>query len=149
MIHATQATARAPHVRLLAALLALFVFRVGAQLLQFLAPGEVLPPFAAWQSGALPYAVLLPAQLAIILAAAWAILRMAAGRTRPRRGLGKALLILGGLYMAGSVVRLALGLTALAGHPFFGALIPGAFHLVLAAMVLTFGHFHFTRSQRP
>lgn len=146
MIHATDVRPRPPHVWLLAGLLFLFVFRVAAQLLQLLAPTNLLPPYMAWQSGLLPYTILLPAQLAIILVSVPGILWMRAGRMRARPGLGRALLIFGGLYMAGSVLRLTLGLTVLADHLFFGALLPGAFHLVLAAMVLTFGHFHLTRA---
>ena len=50
----------------LLALLILFCFRVGAQALQRWAPVNFLPPFEDWQSGALPYELLLAFQIGII-----------------------------------------------------------------------------------
>ena len=48
---------RTRYVAALGALLAAFVLRVIAQLVQLIAPVAWLPPFTAWDSGALPYGV--------------------------------------------------------------------------------------------
>ncbi|HNK14812.1 MAG TPA: hypothetical protein PLZ20_09620, partial [Nitrospira sp.] len=50
-------------------LLLLFLFRVLAQMIQLVAPVAVLPPFHAWQSGALPYPVLVGVQVLILAGA--------------------------------------------------------------------------------
>ena len=136
------------HVWALAVLLFLFILRVAAQLVQAVRPTPRLPPFAAWQSGTLPYPALLAFQAAIIGLAGMLMLRMSARPQTTSVRLGMVLLAVGGVYMTGAALRLAAGLTILADHSFFGALIPGAFHLVLAAMVLVFGHYQFT-SGRP
>ncbi|MDE0207469.1 MAG: hypothetical protein OXP66_15765, partial [Candidatus Tectomicrobia bacterium] len=47
-------------------LTALFVLRVCAQLVQALYPVGWIPEFEAWQSGVLPYPVLLASQFGII-----------------------------------------------------------------------------------
>jgi hypothetical protein len=48
----------------------------------------------------------------------------------------------GGVYMAASLTRLAIGLGFPAAPPWFSAWISGAFHLVLAGFVLTLAAFH-------
>ena len=55
------------YVLILGASLLLFCFRVSAQLLQVIIPVDFLPPFASWQSGALPYEILLPIQIIMII----------------------------------------------------------------------------------
>ncbi|HUO85759.1 MAG TPA: hypothetical protein VM617_00075, partial [Thermoanaerobaculia bacterium] len=49
------------------ALLGLFVLRVAGQVLVAFARVRWLPPMEQWQSGLLPYRVLLAAQIAIVL----------------------------------------------------------------------------------
>ena len=58
------------HVALLSALLAAFVLRVLAQLMQAFSDLPWLPPFEAWAAGGLPYPVLVAVQVVIIAAAA-------------------------------------------------------------------------------
>jgi hypothetical protein len=55
---------------------------------------------------------------------------------RPPKG-GRALLWIGGLYMAGSLLRIAVGIALPSAPAWFSAWIPAAFHLVLAGYVLT------------
>ena len=130
------------HALIGTALLAVFAFRVAAQLLQFYAPTPALPPFAAWESGALPYPLLLAAQAVIILVSVTLIVALFRRRLRPNRVIGTILLIGGGIYLAGSVFRLVAGYTFLAGVPFFDDHLPAYFHIVLAGLVLTFGDFY-------
>ena len=136
------------HAALLSLLLALFVFRVSAQLVQWVWPTPLLPPFDMWQSGTVPYAVLVASQAIIIAAVVTIILRMRRGRLRPRRRVGTVLLALGALYMLGAAFRLAAGLSFLSHLSFFRATLPSVFHMVLAGIVLTLGHFHFRGAAR-
>jgi hypothetical protein len=53
------------------------------------------------------------------------------------------LLVVGAIYMLGAAFRLVAGLSFLSHLSFFRATLPSVFHMVLAAIVLTLGHFHF------
>jgi hypothetical protein len=140
---ASQPSWNRAHALALTALLMLFFGRVAAQLVQWLWPTPLLPDFAAWQSGLLPYGVLVAAQLMILVLILHQIARIWSGRARPRRRLGLLLLVLGGIYMAGAAFRLAVGVAKLIDLPFFQAILPSVFHMVLAGMVLVLGDFHF------
>ncbi|MDR2195566.1 MAG: hypothetical protein LBE50_03030 [Gallionellaceae bacterium] len=120
----------------LAILLMLFTGRVVAQLWQYLAPTDSLPPFSAWQSGLLPYPVLLASQIAIIAVVLWIILAIAGNRLGVYQRTGAGLLAFGALYFGFMAFRLVAGLTFLKTSPFFGATLPAIFHLVLATMVI-------------
>ena len=136
------------HAAALLALLALFFGRVAAQCVQWLWPTPLLPDFAAWQSGLLPYWLLLASQLLILAVILHQIVRIWTGRARPKQRLGAVLLALGGLYMAGAAFRLAAGVANLFDLPFFQAKLPSLFHMVLAAVVLVLGDFHFRGAAR-
>lgn len=90
-------------------LLALFAFRVAAQLGQALWPSVLLPPFEAWQSGALPYPALVASQAVILAGSLWFLRGMARGSLEPRRTLGRILAWVGGVYLAGAAFRLVAG----------------------------------------
>jgi hypothetical protein len=90
--------------------------------------------------------VLLASQVAILAALGWTASRFTTGEVTPHRALGVGALIVGALYFAAMVVRLVLGLTVLSGHHWFARPIPTLFHLVLAAYVLIFGHFHYVHA---
>ena len=136
------------HAGALLALTLLFAGRVAAQLSQRVWPNPRLPAFDAWQSGLLAYWLLLAAQLAILAALSHQIACIWRGSAVPHRGTGAILLLLGGAYMAGALIRLAAGATFLSDEPFFTAWLPGLFHLVLAAVVLVLGDFHFRGAGR-
>lgn len=123
-------------------LLALFGFRVVAQLIQKLVPVPVFPPFEAWHSAAMPYPLLLFSQLLIFAWFGWIAWRISSGETQPCSKLGRWLLGFGTLYLLVMVVRLALGLTLFPGHGWFDRPLPTFFHLVLAAYLLVLGAFH-------
>lgn len=136
------------HAAILLLLLGLFMFRVAAQLVQRLWPTPLLPPFDMWQSGTVSYAVLVASQLLIIAAVVAIIVRLWRRRLRPRRNVGITLLALGAIYMLGAAFRLVAGLSFLSHLAFFRATLPSIFHMVLAAIVLTLGNFHFSGSAR-
>ncbi|MEQ1782461.1 MAG: sterol desaturase family protein [Hyphomonadaceae bacterium] len=123
----------------LTALLVLFVGRVAAQLWQYFWPTDALPPFAAWQSGTLPYPVLVASQFAIIATSIWTIASILRDNLGPHRRLGAVVLIAGILYFGFMGFRLIAGLTFLKDAPFFGVILPAIFHLVLASMLVIVG----------
>ena len=123
--------------------LAVFVFRVTAQLIQKFYSFDFLPPFEAWYSGALAYNWLLASQIIIITVMIWVISAFARGSVKPKRKLGFWLVIFGSSYFAVMLLRLIAGFTFAANHYWFGAHIPAFFHIVLATFILLVGHFHF------
>ena len=126
----------------LAVLTALFALRVAGQALQRWAPTSLLPPFDRFQGSSLPYEILLPAQLALLAAMIAATARVASTDHRPNARAGRILLWVGGIYMAGALARIAIGL-AVAGAPsWFSSWISGVFHVVLAAFVLVLARYH-------
>lgn len=132
------------YTAILTALLLLFCFRVGAQLLQAWSPVGFLPPFESWASGALPYWLLVVSQAIIILVCAGLIWRLQRGRTMPSARTGIVLLVIGGFYFGLMCMRLIIGLTVAPDHYWFSARLPTVFHLVLAGFLLVYGRFHMT-----
>ena len=130
----------------LAVLLLIFLGRVTAQLWQYAWPTDALPPFSAWQSGALPYPILVASQFAIIAVGLWLIIRIAQGKLGAHKRIGAGVLALGVLYFGFMAFRLVAGLTFLKESPFFGVLLPAIFHLVLASMLIIVG-LHLRRPQ--
>jgi hypothetical protein len=130
------------HAGVLWVLAGLFSARVSGQALQHWAPLPFLPPFEAFQGSGLPYLLLLSAQLAILgwmCRLAW---RVSAGTLLPRHRTGRILARAGWLYFICMLVRLTVGLAFDTGSPWFEAWIPAAFHMVLAAFVLTLAAYH-------
>ena len=121
------------------ALTMLFAARVLGQALQAWHPQSWLPPFAAFQGSALPYWLLLPAQLAILaVMAVMAVYacRVGAGSVPPASQTIVRLGWFGAMYMAASLGRIAIGLGMPDAPAWFSAWIPAGFHLVLASFVL-------------
>ena len=111
-------------------LLALFALRVLGQLLAAAGLAPFLPPMDEWQSGLLPYPVLLASQI-VILALLATICAQFSRRSgyfvRPHTWLATPLWIVGWTYAIGMVVRYAL---------LRRDLIPVVFHIVLASVLL-------------
>jgi hypothetical protein len=136
---------RSPHRlygRWLWLLLAMFLVRVMAQPLAAWTGWPWLPPFSAWQSGALPYPVLVVTQLIIAAAMAAAAAGVASGRTRPSRRTGLVLAGVAVVYGSVMTARLLLGLTAFRGHWWLDAPLPTVFHLGLTTFLAVYGHYH-------
>lgn len=120
----------------------LFVGRVVAQPLAAATGWAWLPPFDAWQSGALPYPLLLTSQVLIVLIM-WRTARaIGGGRLARSRGVGWALALFTGMYGGVMVARLVLGLTIARGHWWLDAPLPTVFHLVLTTYLATVVHHH-------
>jgi hypothetical protein len=139
---------RKRYVVTLAILLALFCFRVLAQLLQSYVAVPVLPPFDAWQSGAVPYRALLASQILIIVFYGWILVRMSTNRLRPSRRQGWVFLIIGLVYFSVMALRLIIGLADLSKHHWFHSYLPTYFHFVLSAYLIVVGYFHIEATAR-
>ena len=121
---------------------ALFGARVSGQLETLLVAPEWLPGMDAWYSGLLPYTVLLPAQIAILMlmsVVAWnrRISSGAFARATPRGA--TALRIFAGLYFTVMAVRLGVNVVDNGIEFWRHGAIPVAFHWVLALFVLVAG----------
>jgi hypothetical protein len=135
------------HVVVMALLTGLFGLRVAGQAVQFWMPQSFLPAFGSFQGSTLPYSTLLLIQLLILGLMLRTCLRIGSGIGVPDRRLGRGLAWFGGLYMAGSVARIAVGLAIPSAPAWFSTWIPAFFHLVLAGFVLSAAHFHLHHSR--
>jgi hypothetical protein len=117
-------------------LLFLFVLRVLGQLLVVVGLAPFLPPMDDWQSGLLPYPVLLALQFLILGLLATVCVQFTRRKgyfVRPRPWLGTPLWIIGWIYAIGMIVRYAL---------LRRDMIPVVFHIVLAIFLLVVAHHH-------
>ena len=122
--------------------LGLFVLRVLAQPLALILPAGTLPSFESWHSGALPYPLLVAAQIAIL---AWLCLtawRVARGAVRPHRKRGKLWIAAACVYGGAMGLRLLLGATVFEDIRWFASPLPTVFHFVLAGYLFAYGRFH-------
>ena len=111
-------------------LLGLFTARVLGQLLVVGGLAPFLPPLDDWQSGLLPYPVLLASQILILGVLGAVCVQFTRGRgylVRYHMWLATPLWIVGWIYAVGMVVRYAL---------LRRDAIPVVFHLVLASFLL-------------
>jgi hypothetical protein len=137
---------RRRYALLLGSLTLLFALRVAAQALQRWAPVDWLPPFRDFQGSGIPYWLLLALQVLIFAMMLAVTFDVEGGQRRRNPRASTMLRWIGGLYMAGSLGRIAVGL-ALPGAPaWFTTWIPAIFHVVLATFVLTLAAYHDTQS---
>lgn len=120
-------------------LLGLFLLRVIGQLLVLIARPSWLPPMKDWYSGLIPYRILLPIQLAILVLMFWIALgvsRETGWFSGDRHAAGVGLLCFSLLYAVAMAVRLVIRIRR---HPdlrwYEGGTIPTIFHFVLAGFL--------------
>ncbi len=122
----------------LVAALTLFLGRVVGQIQVLLLEPEWLPPMQAWYSGVLPYPVLLPAQILLLMLMSLVTYDHVRGRGffwPSRRAVRVGLRAFAILYAAAMALRLAVMLS-LPPHGLLDAgIIPVVFHWVLAGFV--------------
>jgi hypothetical protein len=129
---------------------ALFVLRVAGQALVAFFNVSFLPPMSQWYSGLLPYPVLLPVQLLMIVVMLRIVADFARGRgyfVIPRNRIGSPLRWLSCLYFASMVLRYIL---TMAWHPerrWFSGTIPIWFHMLLAGFLYALSHYHLRASR--
>ena len=122
-------------------LLGLFALRVLGQLLVVAGIAPFLPPMEEWQSGLLPYPVLLASQLVILAMLATVCVQFSRQRgffVRRNAWLATPLWIVGWIYAIGMVVRYAL---------LRRDIIPVIFHIVLASFLLVVARHHRRQSR--
>lgn len=127
----------------LALLEGLFVLRVAGQLVVTLGRGpRWLPPIGQWQSGLLPYPVLLSSQIAIIGAMTMVATNL---WLRGRRAslsyarIAPASMVSSYIYAGGMVIRYLARMARRPDQRWLGGTIPIVFHLVLALWLFVLG----------
>ena len=123
---------------------ALVVYRVLGQLVVVIWAPKWLPPMEAWQSGLVPYWVLLLAQSFVLFLMVSISIDFTRGHgywVAPRPWIGAAAFYWSYAYAAGMVVRYAHRMTRYPDQRWFGGTIPIVFHTVVAAFQWTFGSF--------
>jgi hypothetical protein len=121
---------------------ALFAARVIGQLEVVLLAPDWLPAAEAWFSGLLPYPLLLPLQIGILM-----LMAVVAWNPRVRQGefaaahprAAHALRLFAGLYFVVMTVRLTVNVNANRGDFWSEGAIPVAFHWVLALFLSVCG----------
>ena len=121
-----------------------FFLRVLGQVLVAFFQVDFLPPMIEWYSGLLPYPVLLPIQILILIVQAKVSLDIWRDSGffalhRPRAG--KILRWLSFVYFAGMVLRYVLTMSLYPERWWFRGTIPIFFHCVLAVYLFVLGRF--------
>jgi hypothetical protein len=136
----------------LAILSVAFLMRVVGQVL--VASGEVtwLPSMEQWQSGLLPYPLLLLAQIVILCLQAWICRDLWQGRgyfASPHLRGARWIARFSYAYAAAMVARYVVTMWLHPEWRWFDHTIPIWFHLVLAAFLWTYSQFHLRRLASP
>jgi hypothetical protein len=123
----------------------LLVGRVAGQLVVARWGPSWLPPMEQWQSGLLPYPVLVAGQLVVLTLMFWISIDFSRGEgfwVQPHPHLGLAALVWSYLYFGAMVVRYAVRMTRHPDQRWFGGTIPIIFHSLVAVFQWMFGTFH-------
>lgn len=125
----------------------LLLMRVIGQIIVVLFAPRWLPPMEQWQSGLLPYPVLLAGQIVVLTLMFWICIDFARGTgffVRPQPAMGRPVVWFSYLYFGGMIVRYIIWMARRPDQRWFGGTIPIVFHCVVAAFLWTFGTFHVT-----
>jgi hypothetical protein len=132
----------------LALLAGLFLLRVLGQVLVAFVGVTWLPPMPEWYSGLLPYPLLLPAQIVILLLQAKIsidIWRGAGWFAAHHPRLGRFLRWFALVYFLAMVARYAITMWLYPERRWFGHSIPIFFHWVLAGYLFLLGRYYGSR----
>ena len=135
------------HAIILGILALAFFCRVIGQLWVVLDSPEFLPPAEEWQSGLIPYSLLLPAQVCILIFQLVVFLQLwmqSGPLTTPRPSLGRFLKFSSLVYFLAMIVRYALTMYLYPDMRWLGDIIPISFHCVLALYIYALS-LHFRR----
>lgn len=122
-----------------------FLLRVLGQVLVVFFQVRFLPPMEEWYSGLLPYPLLLPIQIAILVVQSLITRDLWRGDGvfavgRPRAG--RALMRLSYVYFAAMLLRYVLTMWWFPERRWFHGTIPIVFHWVLAAYLFSLGKYY-------
>lgn len=123
----------------------LLFLRVIGQVIVVLWAPRWLPPMEQWQSGLLPYPVLLSGQVVVLTLMVWICADFSRGSgffLQPRPDLGRATVWFSYVYFGGMILRYIIWMTRRPDQRWFGGTIPIIFHCVVAAFLWTFGTYH-------
>ena len=123
----------------------LLIARVAGQLIVATSAPRWLPPMEQWQSGLLPYPVLVAGQAVVLTLMIWISIDFARGTgfwLAPHPALGRAALWWSYLYFAAMVVRYVRRMARRPDQRWLGGTIPIVFHSFVAAFQWTFATFH-------
>lgn len=134
----------------------LFFLRVLAQALVVFFDVPFLPPMEAWYdprlptgtSGLIPYPILFPIQIIILILQAKISTDFSRERgffVVPKKGMGRFLCWFSYLYFLGMALRYVITMAIFPERRWFGNTVPIFFHFVLAGYLLALGHFHYKR----
>ena len=129
----------------LALFIALFVLRVVGQIVVLLRAPSWLPPMTGDNWNLVPYRILLPSQVAILVLMCFILhgVCLAYGPFGTRRpALGTFLLLASAIYAHVMAARYVVRMIRKPDARWFGGAIPIVFHMVLAAFLLTWGLYH-------
>lgn len=135
-------SAYAPYLWLFTVLL---FWRVVGQLVVAWSAPRWLPPMEQWQSGLLPYPVLLAGQVVVLTLMVWISIDFSRGAgvwIEPRPRLGLAARLWSALYCAAMIARYIIRMVRRPDQRWLGGTIPIVFHIVVAAFQWTFGTYH-------
>ena len=113
---------------------------------------DSLPPFEQWYSGLLPYSVLLPIQILIIGVMSKIVLDFVRGAgffVAPKPRAAIFIKWFSYVYFLSMVARYIITMTLYPELRWFTGTIPIWFHMVLAAFLYTFSHYHLRRGPVP
>jgi len=123
----------------------LLVGRVAGQLVVFFAAPRWLPPMGQWQSGLLPYPVLVAGQAVVLTLMCWISIDFSRGHgfwVDPHPALGLAAVIWSYLYFGAMIVRYVIRMTRRPDQRWLGGTIPIVFHSIVAIFQWLFGMYH-------
>ena len=123
----------------------LLVGRVAGQLVVAWRAPRWLPAMEQWQSGLLPYRVLLAGQSIVLTLMIWISLDFSSGTglwVVPRPRLGTAALWWSAVYFGAMVARYVIWMARRPDQRWLGGTIPIVFHSIVAAFQWTFGLYH-------
>lgn len=120
----------------------LFAARVIAQAIQFVSQRTWLPHFAEFQGSNLPYWLLVAVQIIILFFMMHFADRVRQQSLHPTRSASCWLIGCGWIYLAGSLLRILIGLNLVDVPSWFTSWISAFFHLVLASYVLLLGYYY-------
>jgi uncharacterized protein len=119
----------------------LLIFRVVGQIVVVLFAPRWLPPMEQWQSGLLPYPVLLAGQigvLALMIGISMDFSRGSGYFLQPRPALARSIVWFSYLYFGGMVVRYIVRMTRRPDQRWLGGTIPIIFHAFVALFLWTY-----------
>ena len=123
----------------------LLIGRVAGQLVVARWAPSWLPPMEQWQSGLLPYPVLVLGQAVVLTLMIWISADFTRGSgfwARPHPVLGAAALWWSYLYFGAMVVRYVIRMTRHPDQRWLGGTIPIIFHSLVALFQWLFGMYH-------